>query len=254
MPPETASDTLFPTPGTPAVFLHIPRTGGTTLNAVFERFFAGRPQYHTGRPGSSHIEDCARFVALPPQRRDQYAYVAGHLEMAVIKSIPGRPFVFTFLRDPVARLASLYAFVKRTPSHHMHAWLCKTGASLEAFVARCPWDEVQNGMTRRLAGVPLARTSDKVLLLKAVASIKRFFGFIGLQEAFDDSLACLGRLFGMDTGALRYVPQNVSPTANGVDQTAREAIAFYNSLDTALYAFCRDLFAAEKKRLHEQET
>jgi len=41
------------------------------------------------------------------------------------------------------------------------------GASLETFVTRCPWDEVQNGMTRRLAGVSQARSNDTVQLLRA---------------------------------------------------------------------------------------
>ena len=255
MPSDAPSVTmpLF-VPGTTTVFLHIPRTAGTTLNAIFERFFSGQPQYRIGRNGTSHIEDCSRFIALLPERRAGYAYVTGHLEMPVIKAIPGRPFVFTFLRHPVTRLISLYAFVKRTPSHHMHAWLTRTGASLETFVARCPWDEVQNGMTRRLAGVPLARSNDKLLLLRAIASIKRYFAFIGLQESFDVSLACLGKLLGIEPAALAVAPQNVNPDAkarDAVDQETTDAILYYNALDCMLYDFCRKLFAAERARLHD---
>jgi len=50
----------------------------------------------------------------------------------------------------------------------------------------------------------------------------------------------------MDAAALSPPAQNVSPTATIVDETTRED----NTLDAALYAFCRDLFEAEKKCLH----
>ena len=109
-------------------------------------------------------------------------------------------------------------------------------------------------MTRRLAGVPLARSNDKLLLLRAIASIKRYFAFIGLQESFDVSLACLGKLLGIEPAALAVAPQNVNPDAkarDAVDQGTTDAILYYNALDCMLYDFCRKLFAAERARLHD---
>lgn len=253
--PHTSDASVRPTT-VPTVFLHMPRTGGTTLNTIFKRVYAAGPLFQAGLNGSTHIDACARFVALPPEQRAAFAYVTGHLERAVLTSIPGRPFIFTFLRDPVTRLPSLYAYVKRTPDHHMHPWLVHTNASLEHFVARCPWDEVQNGMTRRLAGVFQARTNERIDLLRAVATIKRYVAFVGLQEDFDTSLRCLGRLLGLPESDLHYVRQNVNPDPAALeapDTNAIDAIRFYNALDCALYDFCRELFTEEVCRVTDVE-
>jgi len=117
---------------------------------------------------------------------------------------------------------------------------------------------VQNGMTRRLAGVPQARTNDSALLLRAIASIKRYLGFVGIQEAFDASLHGLGTLLDIEASDLGYIAQNVNPdpfaaASAKADANALAAIRFYNALDCALYDFCLDLFAAEKHRLDEAD-
>jgi hypothetical protein len=239
-------------PDAPVVFFHIPKTAGTTLITLFQRIFAGRTQYITGRGGSSHIEDCARFLDLPAETGGGFGLVAGHLEMPVIRAIPGKPFVFTFLRKPWERLVSLYCFVKRTPGHHMHQWIVQRDASLEEFVRNCPWDELQNGMTRRLAGVALGRSGDKQLLRMAMDNIQRYFSFVGLQESFDKSLFCLGRQLSIDANALVSTKENVNPDPKAgpdVDAAARERILSYNALDFELYGLCSSKFRAESARL-----
>jgi len=236
----------------PVVFFHIPKTAGMTLTSVFERLYNGRRQFLAGQGGATHIEDCARFMQTSEEQRRGYGYLAGHIEIGVLAAIPGRPFVFTFLRNPWDRLVSLYCYVKRSPDHHAHPWIAERNASLEDFALDCPWDEVQNGMTRRLAGVPLARSGDKRLLRQAVVNLHKYFGFVGLMESFDKSLFCLGRLLGLDAVSLAYTRKNVSPvskTAPACNPAAKERILARNALDLELYDLYGKLFKDEAAKL-----
>jgi hypothetical protein len=229
----------------PVVFFHLPKTAGTTLISVFERYFSGRPLYITGRDGRTHIEDCVRFIKLSGEDKDGFAFVAGHLEMPVIEAITGKPFVFTFLRNPWDRLVSLYCFVKRTPGHHQHEWIAQRDASLEDFVRDCPWDELQNGMTRRLARVPSGRSGDRRLLQQAMINIRSRFSFVGIQESFEKSLFCLARQLDIDACELVATRENVNPAPQAaplVDAAARERILALNALDYELYGLCSKNF------------
>ena len=239
-------------PSHPVVFFHIPKTAGTTLGTVFEHHFADRDHFLAGRSGSTHVEDCLRFIRLPPDDKRRYGYISGHLEIPVLDAMPNRPFAFTFLRKPLDRLVSLYFYVKRTPSHHVHPWIVSRNASLEDFLLHCPWEEVNNGMTRRLAGVPLLQTQDRAVLHQACCNIKKHFSFVGLQEYFDTSLFCLGILLGIDSHALVYTKQNVKPDAQAVpklEKGMRKRILARNTLDCELYDIGVKLFRGEISQL-----
>ncbi|HHN72818.1 MAG TPA: hypothetical protein ENK13_01885 [Thermopetrobacter sp.] len=84
------------------IFMHVPKTGGTTLHAVFSRHFPPArtcPERWNGLYGYT-LEELLR-----------YEYYSGHFDYYACLMIPARRRrIVTILRNPVDRLLSLYHF------------------------------------------------------------------------------------------------------------------------------------------------
>ena len=88
------------------VFLHLPKTGGTTLHHHFASHFA---------PNEVCPERFSRLHRMDPAEMPRYRFFSGHYNMQQVGLIPGPLFTVTVLRDPVERVLSNYYFWKRHP-------------------------------------------------------------------------------------------------------------------------------------------
>jgi Sulfotransferase family len=138
------------------VFVHIPKTGGTTLHHHFSAFF--RPE-----------EICPeRFSNLQNYSIDelaQWRFFSGHFNADEIKRIPGPVFIVTVLRNPIERLLSHYYFWKRHSAQYIERLnlrgpqLTQSGTLAEFLRSTEPaiWTACNNRITRQLAGQIQAR-------------------------------------------------------------------------------------------------
>src|SRR5436190_12993174 len=118
------------------IFLHIPKTAGTTLNRIIEW------QYN---PLSIFTLDpyrfratAERFKTLPEARRRRFRVVRGHLYYGLHEFLPQGATYITMLREPVARLLSTYAFILRRPLHHLHRKLKAGRLGVEDLIRMTP--------------------------------------------------------------------------------------------------------------------
>jgi hypothetical protein len=100
------------------VFLHMPKTGGTTFKAHLERYLSWDEQLvefsDWGRRYRAE-RDLAEFADRPEEERSRAVVLAGHrLNYGAHRLVPGERDVryITFLRDPAERCVSLYNFRK----------------------------------------------------------------------------------------------------------------------------------------------
>jgi len=199
------------------VFLHIPKTAGSTFQFILENSFGPFACHtdHNKRPVFEQGDfDFAR--RLFPGLRS----IAGHnLVDPLSLSVPD-PFYLTFLREPVARVFS----------HYQDSVLTGNRRPFEEDLRQNEF--LQNLHVRLMAGGP------------DLDRAKRFLEqcrFVGLTEKFELSLNVLERLSPYKLN-LRYKRRRVAPDnrvrkALESDPRQVEMAREYNQLDLALYAF-----------------
>ncbi len=221
---------------TPTVlFLHIPRTAGSTLHGIMKKQYADDEMF-TGQ--LLFGDEIANFTALPEERKKKLRIVKGHFAHGVHELIPGGEGAYmTFLRDPIDRVVSLYHFIRRRPDNSLHE--AATTMTLKDFVASgvAP-THTDNGMTRFLGGAAMddfGTITDEVLD-RAISNLEAC-EVIGLTERFDESLLLCRKAFGWNEPVF-YERQNVTqnrPAIETLDAETLHAIEATNQLDSILF-------------------
>jgi hypothetical protein len=97
------------------IFLHVPRTAGTTLRQILERQYA---------PGSIlHLYESdfgEELASIPPSQPDSPRVVMGHFYFGAHAFVPKPSSYITLLRDPVERVISHYYYARQAPTHYFH--------------------------------------------------------------------------------------------------------------------------------------
>lgn len=86
------------------VFLHIPKTGGTSIRHALATLF---------QPDEICPERFRAISRFSQEDLARYRFFSGHFTMAEVNRIPGEKYVVTILRDPKERILSLYYFWRR---------------------------------------------------------------------------------------------------------------------------------------------
>jgi len=226
----------------PVVFLHIPKTAGTTLTHILQRSHPARLVCKsTGMP-----EQLDALMEMPAEARAALSLVTGHFPYGIHRHF-ARPVTYvTFLRRPVDRVISAYYYALSMPDHYLHRTLVKSRASLEKFLHLT--NEGQNCQTRQLCSraIKLFREGEPVVaadLETAKRNLSKRFAVVGLAECFDESLLLIKRALGL--GFVYYNVLNRTPNKpnlRDIPTRAIRAIEKCNELDFELHEYAAALF------------
>jgi Sulfotransferase family len=220
------------------VFIHIPKTAGSSLTAELDRL---RPpylnihrRYSTEEPitFSSIEQEIANAIASGAMA--EASSCSGHFNHAQAEPIrtarPDARFV-SFLRDPVARVISDYRYA-RTPAHPTYRTFIDRFPRIEDYVAA---KQTQNKMARFLLPVALTEAAD----IETFVSTN--LAFVGVLELYPMSFNILSRLLGAAAMPVEH-QRKTEPTAeNLVDDSPdlRRLILQHNARDQLLYDIVR---------------
>jgi galactose-3-O-sulfotransferase len=227
------------------IFVHIPKTGGTSLVAAIESQYGSKHVARLYLGGFGIPVD--EFLQWSQRRLRRVRAVTGHYEFGLAAHLPDPSTYLTVLRDPVDRVVSHYHYVLTEPTlielHEAHG----SHASLEAHVARSPLRHlINNAQTRQLGGDVLdpGRPPTAADLSTAMRRIDEDFAVVGLQERLDESLALMRVVFGWDEHTLPHLNvTSARPSVTDLDPEIRGVVLEHNQLDAALYEHARDRFA-----------
>jgi hypothetical protein len=227
------------------IFLHIPKTAGSTLHSIIERQYPAGAIYNT--IGVRNRKAAERFRELPEADRARIRVLKGHMGFfGWHEFLPGPAVYITLLRHPVDRIISHYYYVLRSPGHPAHSHTVAEGLSLGDYLRAELTKEIDNQQTRILSALPAdVGGCSRLHLEQAQRHIVEHFALVGLTERFDESLILLRRLLGW--GSLFYGRRRVTPgrpREADVDRDTISLIERYNELDLELYRFAERRFEA----------
>ena len=141
------------------IFLHLPRTGGTSLHEALSPLFS---------PAECCPERFPNLEWMPRAELLRYRFFSGHYRFDELALIPHPRFLCTVLRDPRARILSLYRFWRRHRSEVVEK--------------------------HQLVGPKMARSLDLLDFLNCRVPVVR--------NAIDNAIACTlaGRVHPMEDG------------------------------------------------------
>lgn len=225
----------MPEPVTPLLFLHLPKTAGTTLKSILERVYAGHKTAFLRVP----LGEYEAFAAKPEAERAGYGVVTGHIGWRERGVLPGASII-TVLREPVERMLSWYHYNKSNPNARLHRAINEQGLTLEHMARRGMLVQVGNGMVDMLRDG--AATTMEAAVESAVRNLSACAAF-GLQERFDETVGHFAEVLRWP--ATTWESLNVSrgrARAEDLDPGLVAAIKRSCAADVRLYERARRLF------------
>jgi hypothetical protein len=176
-------------------FLHLPRTGGTTINRMLKYTFGDRAIFHADLL-ADHGGEAGLTAALACENgiHHRALTVAGHFGVAhPLVALSPRPVgIAAVLRQPLERIVSLYDYIRGTPDHPEHA-------ALRALSLKQALDAVP-------AFALHCRNAQLLTLFNATerdginGALRRYPYLLGRMEALDVFAQRLLALFGLRLG------------------------------------------------------
>ena len=233
------------------IFLHVPKSAGTTLNRLIEWEYPLFQMYSVDpvlfRWSRAHL------WRLPQRRLKRFRVFKGHMPFGLHKILPQPATYITVMRGAMERVISAYYFMSNYKLHPNYWKFRREGWTLEDFVRRSPRENVQ---TKMIAGVDYDAPCTAEILAEAKDNL-RYFSVVGLTERFEESLALMKLRFGWKLES--YSSFNVTrtrPKKRDLPQSTLDLIAERNRFDIELYECAAKRFqeAIDKKAAEVSET
>src|ERR1041385_1485304 len=220
------------------IFLHLPKTAGTTLNRLIEWEYPLREMYSVDPV--LYEWSAAHLRKLSERRLRQTRMFKGHMLFGLHEVLPQPATYITVLRDPVERVLSAFYFMRSYKLHPLYWKLRKEKWTVEEFVQRYPRDNVQ---CKIIANAHYHTICTQEVLNRAIEHLNNHFSVIGLSERFEESLALMKLRFGWQLKS--YSSFNVTrarPKKGDLPQAILDLIAEKNQFDVNLYQHATRLF------------
>lgn len=231
------------------LFLHLHKTGGTSLRYMLSRAIPQAQIYPVPALGS--YDDSPPYPTqetTPRQLQESlseglfkgYTLVMGHFDWNVVSALPEDTVILTLLRDPVEQLYSQIRWFEQDRKNYGFVADVYRNTGLEGFLHSPYAEKYLNQQTRFLTG---RMWSPGELSSGVLTYGKRNLGrcVYGLLERFEESLALFGQATGLAFDELRHENRNPG-RKRPLTEAQRERIADMQSYDMSLYAYAVEHF------------
>lgn len=228
-------------PKSTLVFIHIPKTAGSTLHSILPNFY----KHHYYVDGLHVIRDLGAFKEISPEEQNSFDVIRGHFTHELLPLVNDK-ITLTYLRDPVDRFLSAYYYLKQATWSPYYE-VVKEMNHIEDFIEFSKKMGRDNVQTRHLAGdishmldssiTPTDFTIDGDKLLDVAKENLKKIDYVFLTKQFDASLIILKKELGWKKPLL-YKVQNKTIKRQSVaeiDPAIILKIQDLNKQDVALF-------------------
>ena len=216
------------------LFLHIPRTGGTTFRDLIRRQYK---QYEILE--IKHFDNAIGTIKNIPEEKIQLLkIVIGHFPFGIHQYFPQSCKYITFIRHPISRVISTYNYTLNNQNHPHHEEVSKM--SISDYIKSNIEIFIDNGQLRIISGVlysdenPIFGKCDIELIHKAKFNVDKYFLLVGISERYNETLLLLKKLLGWKLPF--YSIANISKKKlNNSNQGYLTEIKNINKLDIEFY-------------------
>jgi len=235
-------------PNEAIIFLHVPKTAGTTLNRLIEWEYPISQMYSIDPVLFEW--SAAHLRKLSKQRLAKIRIFKGHMLFGLHEVLPQPSTYITVLRDPVERVLSAFYYMRTYKLHPLYWKFRREKWTVEQFVERSSRDNVH---CKIMAGAHYHSPCTQEVFEKAQGNLSRYFSVVGLSERFEESLALMKLRFGWQLKS--YGTFNVTrsrPKKGDLSQATLDLIQERNQFDVELYRQGVERFETDLAKVQDQ--
>ncbi|NQZ03481.1 sulfotransferase family 2 domain-containing protein [Idiomarina sp.] len=240
--------------GKPIIFMHIPKTAGSTLHQLFQLNYRSEQIFKLGITGAPtegsfadrHKISVDKFYSLSTLEQQGVKAVIGHMPYGLHRAFESDAQYITVIRHPISRVLSHYNFVKENPNHYLYERVKNEAPTISDYVERLNSKELNNGMLRFFLGpehVKIPFDGCRLEMIDvALDRVEKRFVAVGIQEYFQQSVEQFCKFNNWEMPKIQSRNISKSQYSTQVNKSEMEVLLRYNSLDLLLYEELRKRF------------
>lgn len=237
----------------PALFLHIQKTAGTSVQAMARKHY-----------GNQSVISHADYAHLGPEGCKKIPFVSGHFGMEFSKSLIENRYSFVFLRDPIERLISYYVYCLNAPIDESFSSRMAKSVDMISFFddahGEAHWSCIWNHQSSQLAWgwgheavggnafYPWTVSDGRVL--EAAKSNLAIFDYVGFVDTFNTDIKSIFKNLGVPPNEIDLVHNNKSQIQfkySELPSDVRAKLMDLTRIDRMLYEYAINKYGSKNQ-------